>query len=70
MIISKTDSIRSTHIGAVKKRIMLNILKLTLVITKVMTVISRVVIMNTVNSVKSIYYCFFCCSSLPLNGLN
>ena len=70
MIINKTDSIKSTHIGAVKKRIMLNILKLTLVITKVMTVISSVVIMNTVNSVKSICYCFFYCSSLPFKGLN
>ena len=63
------DSSRSTHIGAVKKRMMLNILKSTLVMTIVIIVIKHVDIMKTENSVKSIYYCFFLLSSLSFRGL-
>ena len=69
MIIRMIDSKRRTHIGAVKKRMMLNILKLTLVMMKVMIVINNVVMMKTENSVKSIYSCFFLLSSLIFRGL-
>ena len=62
------DSTMSTHIGAVKNKIMLNILKLTLVIRIVIKVIRQVVMMNAVSSVKSIYCYFFLASSLLFTG--